>query len=615
MLTMSQQRALAERLKTELEQQPGRYRARLIALTLLGYSVPLLMLSLSLGLAITLIVMALTSHPQWLVAVLKVVWLPLIYGLALLRALWVRFSPPEGYALPEAEAPQLFAEVERLRVAAGAPKLRGIYIHEDFNAAAASLPRAWGLLPSRHYLILGLPLMQSLSSEQLRTVIAHEFGHFGGQHGRFSTWIYRMRSSWQQIMQSFETAGFSRQVLGRFLAWYSPRFDVCSLALVRHHEYQADQTAVKLAGAKPAAEALLRITAVSDWLEREFWPGINRLMANQEQPPADIYRLQAESVAQMPLPGAEKIRQLLDESDDPDDTHPSIAKRLAAMGQVAESLDISAPGISAASDWLGESQEKISAAFSLAWKDYAEPYWEVEYNSIQRQKKQLVELQAKPDLSPAEKSDLLRLQLVLNPDIDVEAHCRAGLAELPADAWMHLRLGQHLLDKEDAEGIGHLEAAMARDPDFAMDALGAMYGYYRKQRNDAALDDVGARINAEQERLDSISRQRATLQRKDRIKPHQLPPETLHELQTLIASHDWIKRVWLVEKELDGYHATPHFLILVEPKRMALMNNARFDDFNNVIELPGTWLIFTHDGERAVIRKVKRTPGAKIYPQ
>ena len=82
-----------------------------------------------------------------------------------MRALWVTFPAPEGHRLDQHEAPLLQAEVERLRVAAGAPRLSGIVVDADLNAAAASVPRALGLLGHRHYLVLGLPLMQLLDRD------------------------------------------------------------------------------------------------------------------------------------------------------------------------------------------------------------------------------------------------------------------------------------------------------------------------------------------------------------------------------------------------------------------------------------------------------------------
>lgn len=615
MSSMSEQRSRAKRLQAELEHNPRRYQARLLAWVLLGYAVPVLLLILTLGLALGLLLAALTLGGSWLLVALKLLWIPLIYGLILLRALWLRFTPPEGQVLSESQAPQLFAEVERLRLAAGAPKLTAILVNGEFNAAAVSMPRAWGLLPSRHYLLLGLPLMQSLGCEQLRSVIAHEFGHFGGRHGRFGGWIYRLRNSWQLLLAGLENGDLAQKLLARFFSWYSPRFDALSLALLRHHEYQADRMAAALVGAKPAAEALLRITVLDEWLERNFWPRLSRLIADRAEPPAQLYRQLAEQLTQMPPPAPAQTARVLARSDDPDDTHPGIASRLAALGQSPDQLDLSAPAKSAAEIWLGEALPMLSDRLSHDWQQVSSAGWAEQHQEFQAQAEQLRKLEAQPDWSPAERADLLRLRLQLNPEADVEAACRAGLIELPNDAWLHFRLGQHLLEHDRGEGVEHLHTAMAQDPDCAPHALELLYQFHRQHGHDAALDEVHALMQEKQARFNARLQQRTHLHRHDHIRPHQLPEETLQSLRHELEASGWVRRAWLVEKVLEDDNGPPHFLLLVAQKRITLLRAAQLDKLNDAIGLPGSWHLFTAEQMPAIARKVRRAPGAQIYPQ
>lgn len=177
MSMMARHRKLVERLENELETSPGRYRSKLLALALLGYAVLLGLLVLAFGLSFGLVTLLLLTSPMLLLKLAKIIWIPLLFGWLLLRALWIRFTPPEGYWLAAGEAPQLQAEVEQLRQAAGAPRLDGILIDDELNAAAISLPRFFGLFGQRHYLLLGLPLMQLLSAQELRAVIALSLIH------------------------------------------------------------------------------------------------------------------------------------------------------------------------------------------------------------------------------------------------------------------------------------------------------------------------------------------------------------------------------------------------------------------------------------------------------
>src|SRR5690606_21026893 len=242
-------RERARRLEAEARDAPGRYRLRLLALALLGHGVVAGLLLLALApfvlVAVHLFVAGASLAPQHA----YVLVLPAVVAAVVMRALWVRFEPPPGHRLAPDEAPLLQAEVERLRRAMGAPPLEGIVIDEDFNAKAASVPRALGLLGHRHTLVLGLPLMRVLDRERLAAVIAHEFGHFSAHDGRFAAWIHLSRGTWYRLRDGLGDHDLAfAWLLSRFYGWLAPRFDLDSRVLTRAHEYAADAAAARTVG-------------------------------------------------------------------------------------------------------------------------------------------------------------------------------------------------------------------------------------------------------------------------------------------------------------------------------------------------------------------------------
>lgn len=69
----------------------------------------------------------------------------------------------------------------------------------DFNASAISRP-AFGIIgPSTHYIRFGLPLLASLSEDQLRPVLAHELAHLSRNYSGFGTRIGRASTRAQTI--------------------------------------------------------------------------------------------------------------------------------------------------------------------------------------------------------------------------------------------------------------------------------------------------------------------------------------------------------------------------------------------------------------------------------
>ena len=186
MQSAESRRKLVERLEREAEESPARYRLKLALLAALGYAVLAAALVSTVGLLVFIVGYMLLVRPPvdpWIAIPIIVLGMA---GTVVVRALWIRFVPPEGHALQPDEAPELRAEVERIRNAVGAAPLHGIVINAELNAAAAFVPHGVGLWRQRHYLILGLPLLQALDRRELAAVVAHEFGHFHGGHGHFT---------------------------------------------------------------------------------------------------------------------------------------------------------------------------------------------------------------------------------------------------------------------------------------------------------------------------------------------------------------------------------------------------------------------------------------------
>lgn len=194
------------------------YRRSVWWFAVLGYAVVLVLALAAVGLLAAVIWAAVSGRSGgWML------W-PAPVALALLwvtaRALVTRFPPPEGFRITPADAPALFNAIERLRSAVKGPLLDEVLLDASFNAAILQRPRLGWLVHTNH-LIIGWPLMCALEPRRLLAVIAHEYGHLRGEHGKFSAWIYRTRSAWWRLQRSYETdKGPVPWLVRGFLAWY-----------------------------------------------------------------------------------------------------------------------------------------------------------------------------------------------------------------------------------------------------------------------------------------------------------------------------------------------------------------------------------------------------------
>ncbi len=202
-------------------------------------------------------------------------WAFIALAFIVVRAMWVRFEVPEGRVVTREEFPELFAVIDDLRTRAHAPPLHAVLVTNDFNASVVQHPRFGMLGGTRNYLLLGLPLMHALAPEELKAVVAHEFGHLSGAHGRFGAWIYRLRVGWTRLLGALQhSRHWGAKLFSRFFDWYAPLFNAYSFVQARQQEYEADRMSVAAVGQQAAASALLRVNVQDDFLGEKFWPAI-----------------------------------------------------------------------------------------------------------------------------------------------------------------------------------------------------------------------------------------------------------------------------------------------------------------------------------------------------
>ena len=293
--------------------------------------------------------LALGTAPLWLYAALpgalgvaaEALALPLpVAGWAMLR---LPFSsrppgPEDGLLLTPADAPALFREIEQVRAQVGAPALDAVYLNSECNASIRQHRRLWG--GTRNVLWLGLPLLELLSADACRAILAHECAHIAGRHGRYASRVYFARQQWQEAARQLaRRKGLANAPLRLFMNWHVPRFLAASLDFARECEYQADAESARVCGVACASDALMA-TCLQGRALHEYASSLYADAAATE-PPWLLVRLAEDGSLASPRDQAEAqiwLHQALCRPTSHDDTHPSLADRLAAL-KVPRALD------------------------------------------------------------------------------------------------------------------------------------------------------------------------------------------------------------------------------------------------------------------------------------
>ncbi|WP_394002545.1 M48 family metalloprotease [Luteimonas sp. WGS1318] len=603
-------RARVQRLETLAAAAPQAYLVRVVLLALAGYGfligLLLLLAAAPLAIAWRVIVQGVRFEPQ-----LAIVLLIAGAGIAaLVRALWVRFDVPAGRLLAPDEAPALQAEVERLRASTGAPPLAGIVIDTQLNAAAASLPRLLGLAGHRHYLVLGLPLLQLLDRDEAAAVIAHEFGHFGEQHGRLAGWLYRVRFTWYRAVDGLSRSGFLLSMpIARFYAWYAPLFDAWSFVLARAHEFRADATAARVVDREAMASALLRLEHGSGRLQSTLWPRVLARARVQSHPPAQLLAPLIDGLRASPPPDPARLLAIADRDVDPHDTHPVLARRLEALGAPAVLRTRGAP----AAAWLGDALPAIERELDQQWRAQLKTEWQALHAAGANQRARFRELDALPQRSADDAVEHARLFETVEIDRDPLPVLARAHAAHPGSAMAAFRLGLRQLQAGDVDGLTRLRQAVDRDAG----AVGPVGDALSALLRDPDLDgetarQIAALRDALAPRADDL-RDRDAVFDGDALQPHDLDAAALGRLAATLAGHTRIQRAWLVRKQVAMVEQAAHYVLLLDWRGSVASEAAGLRALSDGLQLPGSHTVFTGSEAAALARQVRQLCGGPVY--
>jgi Zn-dependent protease with chaperone function len=503
--------AMVSRLEAESTARPREYKLRVAGLALLGFGIlGLLLGSVGLGLLVLVgLVLAVVfsggAALLWLLKLSKLVMLlavPMYYLVKQgVQALFVRLPAPAGTRLTRAQAPALFQALDGMRQQLRGPRVHEVLLVDEVNAAVVQRP-AFGLVGfPRNYVLLGLPLLEGLPPEEALAVVAHEYGHLAGSHGRFGAWIYRLRHTWGTLQaQTEQMQGWMAALVRPLVRWYAPYFNAYTFVLARANEYEADAASAELVGAQAAASALKRVNLVAPRYEAFLGRTFDSLREHA-RPPADLGQRWAEHTRR-PAADDEAQRWLaaaLQRRGGVADTHPALRERLSALPGQAAQLERLPPvpdGPSAAEAWLGAALPALREQLQRAWAERVAPAWGERHEEMQRDLQRLAQLRALPAPTLDEDYERLRLQTRLEVEVDQREAWAAFNAAHPGHAGGLFFEGAERLFHDDEAGLALLAQAMALDAELTQAACARQHAYLQKHGREAEAAEVAARWQA-----------------------------------------------------------------------------------------------------------------------
>jgi Zn-dependent protease with chaperone function len=615
--------ALVRRLEPQARARPAAYRRKVVLLAALGYGFIATLLLILLGLGVLVVVLALSSSGLVLKFLIPIGALFFV----ILRALYVKVTPPEGVRLKRRQVPKLFTMIDEVRRRIRGPRVHDVRVDGDTNASVVQVPRALGVFGSRNYLVLGLPYLNALSADQMRAVVAHELGHLSRAHGRFGAFVYRVRETWFSLLRGLELRqSMWTGLVRRFFVWYVPYFNAYTLPLARAHEFEADDAAVDAAGKEATGASLVKGMLAARWAHESYWPGVFRRALDEPAPPQTAFAPMAEGIAN--ASHAENVqtwyRQVLEMETDVYDSHPSISERLAHLEldpQQALRLAQVDGGPTAASAYLAESESEVVAAVDHAWHEDVREQWHEQHSEAQRGKSELERLEARSDLSPEDALRRAHLTEAFRSPDEALARYRE-LVDTENDVPARFAVGQLLLERGDDAGLRWLDEAMDRDPEAVLPGCQIAYAYLREHDREEQADAYRIRAEGQAKILEHAAGERSEVSVEDRLEPPDLPGDVLANLREKVAWHEEVAAAYLVRKRtehLDDSH--PFYVLALVPKSSFRTAWKEGDDDAEPLEervardisLPGELMVAKLDKKSPLAQHFAQIDGARIY--
>ncbi len=179
------------------------------------------------------------------------------------------------------DEPKLFNMIDSIVEQVDTTFPKKVYLSADVNASVFYDSSFWSMFfPVRKNLQIGLGLVNSVSEEELKAILAHEFGHFSQKTMKVGSYVYnvnqvifnmlydneaydKMISNWANASGYFALFAAAAFKIVQAIQWVLQKmYDFVNksyMGLSREMEFHADEIAANVTGYEPLKNSLLRL--------------------------------------------------------------------------------------------------------------------------------------------------------------------------------------------------------------------------------------------------------------------------------------------------------------------------------------------------------------------
>jgi len=587
---------------------------------------------------------------RWTVLVfVYATWIPLVavQVAAIVRGVTLRLPPPGGVQLTEKEAPRLFRMLAEMSRSLDAPVVDTVVVSPARHLEILRVPRgAAGVFGHADTVLLaGLPVLEELSPQHLRALLAHEMAHQATYNRRFGGHLLDLRRRLNALRAAAEASALERgywsrlpdEALTGILNGLLQRLAPAAFPAVRQHECEADAIAASIAGREFSAAGILRERIAGHVLTQQFREDCLRLAETSPEPPPDLFERRAMAASgefrEAQIHGW--LRAELEHKDNLAESHPPLWDRMRLLGYRLEGMDDFRAllenlqphrelGETAARFFLGESVETLRAAFFREWMQIQARDWRMRFDTYERLRSLAMEWETGCAAQFDDPKALWQIAVAIGNTRSWRAALPVAQRILeiqPGHGDANLLAGQLLIEEGNRAGLESLERAMAADPG-AIPAACAAAGRFLEARGEQEAA-AGYRIRAEvrHKAEQAIAEERSQVRATDTFSAPGCPAAMVGALRRAVESHaSHVRAAYVMRKQVDGGDRKPLYVLGIERRaflheNITLANRLLLERIMRTHGVPGDVLVcVVTRGNRPLLEKWRTVPDSLLYP-
>lgn len=272
--------------------------------------------------------------------------------------------------IQESDEPKLFQLINEVSQSTQVQPPKKVYLTNELNASVRFNSIFWALFGlSRKNLVIGTPLISSLSELEFKAVLAHEFGHFSQRSLQIGIYIYFIQIRIHEMLYNnkllhdlaapktqsnvftvlFYFTGQLMIGIQHILLYAYHVVNLAYMALSKEMEHHADEVAASITGYRPLESALNRmpftesvINATFTIIGQQYEKGnkSSNIMANIQYMNGQSIKAAclktANGLPKISFDDLTKYTFTFIEFDDKYDSHPPTDKRIAHISSYPE---------------------------------------------------------------------------------------------------------------------------------------------------------------------------------------------------------------------------------------------------------------------------------------